>query len=285
MAMLGGLRRLRVSWPQLPSLVAAVGTGGLPAAAPAAAFRTQGGGPARPPPHSAAEEGKQWVSVRSLASSTATRGPHAGSNSPTGGDGGGSKGTAAPAGGEKQNPPAVDVDHMGEGEEGEEEDDEYGAEEGVRMAFDQLITAAYDMLAQGKPMEAEYLLAEGGCCSSTSACLLPRWPAHRPRSRGRRIRRHDPAASDAGDDGSNMPGEVADAPPADAAAAAALAPPQAPSRRRRCWGRTPWSWRLSMTSSASCCSCMNGSRTRRMQPSAQWRSSRLVPWGRWSAGA
>lgn len=44
----------------------------------------------------------------------------------------------------------------------------------LQNAFDQLIGAAYELLAEGKPMEAEYLLAEGATGRTGELCVAAR---------------------------------------------------------------------------------------------------------------
>ena len=84
----------------------------------------------------------------------------------------GGKGKAASSGsaGAAPPPPAAAAGSSvtdGGGSSSEGEEDEEG-EDAMADAFERLIGAAFEMVQQGKPLEAEYVLTEGGCC-------LPGW--------------------------------------------------------------------------------------------------------------
>jgi len=52
-----------------------------------------------------------------------------------------------------------------DGETGEEGEEGYGSDEtgeAIERAFDGLIQAAYELVQEGKPMDAEFILREGG---------------------------------------------------------------------------------------------------------------------------
>jgi len=81
------------------------------------------------------------------------------SSSSSGGSGGADKDAAAAA---------AAAESSREGEQEEEEDEE--AQEAMAEAFERLTQAAFEMVQQGKPMEAEYVLTEGGWVEAACGC-------------------------------------------------------------------------------------------------------------------
>lgn len=90
--------------------------------------------------------------------------------------------TAAAAG---TPPPPPAAAEGGEEEEEVVEEDDEEAEAAMAEAFERLIAAAFEMVQQGKPMEAEYVLEEGAAHSGSTGgpampaagrgCLLGCW--------------------------------------------------------------------------------------------------------------
>lgn len=160
-------------------------------------------------------------------------------------------------------PPPLPATAAGSGSEDSELDsDDEAAAEAMAEAFERLIGAAFEMVQQGKPMEAEYVLSEGGCwvhvgaqrsrvavcvCSGPAAMGVAQTPE------GRHVQR--PALL--------LLKTLTRRPPPP------LAPRhgQAQSRPRRSWAQARWSWWLSTTSCASSASCMSAWPRRPRRPS------------------
>lgn len=158
----------------------------------------------------------------------------------------------------------------GEGEEELEWDsDEEAAAEAVGEAFERLIQAAFQLVQEGKPMEAEYVLVEGECCAPCCAWLwVDCWVV------GARLRTVLAAAAEHSEAHCWL-SPFACCPMLGVPSPAALLPQrtlpppwrsppwQVPSRLKRSWGPTPWSWLPCSTSSASCASSTSACQRRR----------------------
>lgn len=147
--LLSGRRLLRTS-QHLRTVQAALADGGAAMqyaqGAPAARLHALASLPERTPLASAQQQPSRALSAAQVLMADA----HSG-----GGKGGQAAAPPPPAAASGAPPPSDD-----DASDFEEED---AAEDAMAEAFERLIQAAYEMVQQGKPMEAEYVLEEGGC--------------------------------------------------------------------------------------------------------------------------
>lgn len=146
--LLSGRRLLRTS-QNLRTVQAALADGGAAMqyaqGAPAARLHALASLPERTPLASAQQQPYRALSAAQMLMEDAR----------SGGKGGQAAAAPPPAAASGAPPPSDD-----DASDFEEED---AAEDAMAEAFERLIQAAYEMVQQGKPMEAEYVLEEGGC--------------------------------------------------------------------------------------------------------------------------